>query len=354
MTGVKRRFIFAGVLGIVAMACWAYSLLTAYSLERAYTGISARLIDTAVTRKTLEEAIKQTDADELFCTAAWTRSDESREAESKLGGSTKLRVVCAYGDMRQVAPMELLSGTIPAEDDEAGCLLDANSTQTLFHSTDAIGAEVTLDEKQYTVRGIIKTYERVIMVRDDRTTFENIEFSSQSTDGAKQLVETFLYRCGSTGEYAIVQNGMLARLTLAASWVPLWLALAYGVVLLIKCGFNRHKRKARSILLWIGAVAVGGVLCYGVASTAYWPQSFLPTKWSDFAFWGTWIEACKAEAKTFALMTQTPKEIELFSAIRRCSTALIVSVLLGGWSLTTARFARCKRMVSRCNTVDQL
>ncbi len=354
MTGVKRRFIFTGVLGIVAMACWAYSLLTAYNLERTYTGISARLIDTAVSRKTLEEAIKQTDADELFCTAAWTRSDESRQAESKLGGNAKPRVVRVYGDMRQVAPMELISGTIPAEDDETGCLLDANSAQALFHSTDAIGAKVSLDEKQYTVRGVIKTYERVIMLRDDRTTFENIEFSSQSTDGAKQLVETFLYRCGSTGEYAIVQNGMLARLTLAASWVPLWLALAYAAIQLVKRGWKTRGQATRSISYWVVGMVMVAILCYGLVQTAYWPQSFLPTRWSDFAFWGKWAEACKAEAKTFALMTQTPKEIELFSAMRRCSTALIVSVLSGGWCLTTARFARWKRMVSRCNPVDQL
>ncbi len=337
MTGIKRGLFGAGLLGMITVVCWAYALLTANDLVRQYAGISVRLFETTVPRQTLEKVLEQTNGGELACTAAWTRSDGNQMAGSELGGKTALRVVCVYGDMRQVAPMKLLRGAIPVEGDTEGCLLDATSACALFHSIDAVGAQVTLGELHYIVRGIAETYEPVLMIRNEQASFENLEFAVQNPDGAKQSVETFLYRCGGSVEYTVVQSGMIARIIRGVAWLPLWIAGICSAAALVKRGWGMRTRLAKSVQYWIAAAAIAALVCYGLTKTASWPQSFLPTKWSDFAFWGELLNTCKLEAKTYALMTQTPKEIELFSAARRCIVALLVSILSGGWCVSAAR-----------------
>lgn len=340
MKGSKRGVFGAALLGLLAIACWAYALLTAGGLARQYLGVSVRLSETSVTQKALEKALERTDESELSCTAAWTRSAGKQTAASHLGGETSLRVVCVSGDMRQIEPMKLLSGAFPTQDDADGCLLDAASAWALFHSTDALGATVTLGDREYVVRGIAETYESVLMIRDDRASYENLEFAAQNPDGAKQSVETFLYRCGGADHSVIVQSGLIARVALGAAWLPLWIAAACAAAAFFRRGWKTRGRQARNVLCWAAGAALTALVCFGLASTAFWPQSWLPTKWSDFAFWGRLIDNWKTEMKTFALMTQLPKEIELFSTVRRCAAAIIVSILSGGWC---AAAFRCKR-----------
>ena len=337
MTGIKRNLLGAALLGMIAAACWTYAIFTTGGLERQYAGISVRLLETPVSRRTLEKALEQPNDGELTCAAAWTRSDGKQPATSKLGGETGLRVVRVYGDMRQTEPLKLICGTFPAEDDADGCLLDKASAWALFHSTDAVGAAVTVDGRDYIVRGIAETYEPALLIRDDRASYENLEFSIKNLDGAKQSAGTFLYRCGTAGDFIIVQSGLVARVIRGAAWLPLWIAAVCAAITLVRRGWKTRGRAARCAFYWAAAFAISALLCWGVSSTMYWPQSFLPTKWSDFAFWGRLIDAWQTEEKARALMTQLPKEIVLFSLARRCAAALILSIFSGGWCASAAR-----------------
>ncbi len=75
MTGTKRNLFGAALLGLIALACWAYALVASGGLARQYTGISVRLTQAPVTRKSLENAQKQADDGELTCAAACRESE---------------------------------------------------------------------------------------------------------------------------------------------------------------------------------------------------------------------------------------------------------------------------------------
>jgi hypothetical protein len=320
MKGSKRGVFGAALLGLLAIACWAYALLTAGGLARQYLGVSVRLSETSVTQKALEKALERTDESELSCTAAWTRSAGKQTAASHLGGETSLRVVCVSGDMRQIEPMKLLSGAFPTQDDADGCLLDAASAWALFHSTDALGATVTLGDREYVVRGIAETYESVLMIRDDRASYENLEFAAQNPDGAKQSVETFLYRCGGADHSVIVQSGLIAPRV--CSWGGFSGCRCGSRQPALDCCFfparlENARPQARNVLCW----AAGPRSPRSCASGWLRPRSGRSPgcrpNGRDFAFWGRLIDNWKTEMKTFGLMTQLPKEIELFSTVRR-------------------------------------
>ena len=94
----------------------------------------------------------------------------------------------------------------------------------------------------------------------------------------------------------------------------------------------RGNKRAWPLLLAAGtALLTAAVLL--MIKTFYWPQSFLPTRWSDFTFWRTLIESWQADWKAMSLMTPLPKEIQLFRALRQCAVLMLTALLAGGWCL---------------------
>ena len=329
MTRTKRGVWRAALLGLLATVCWLFALMTAGNLVERYAGLSVRFVEPALTRKDLERAQTESAGGELVLEAAWTRKTGLQSLGSALGGSAKARVIGVYGDPRKTATMQLLCGGFLPEDDAEGCVLDASSAWTLFHSTDAVGAAVMLSGKTYIVRGIVSAYEPMLILRDDSLKYENLEFRADDPASARQEVETFVTRSGG-GEFSVVQSGLYARVALGLVWLPpCGLLLAIAASLLKKAWASKADKRAWAFLAAGTALLAASILL--LIKTFYWPQSFLPTKWSDFAFWRALVEGWQADWKAISLMTPLPKEIQLFRALRQCAVLLLTACLLGGW-----------------------
>lgn len=341
MTRTKRGVWRAALLGLLAVGCWLFALMTAGNLVEQYAGLSVRFAQPALTRKDLERAQTESAGGDLVLEAAWTRKNELQTINSELGGTAKARVIGVYGDPRKTAPMRLLSGAFLPEDDAEGCMLDASIAWTLFHATDAVGAAVTLSGKTYIVRGIVSAYEPMLMLRDDSLKYENLEFRAVDPASARQEVETFVTRGGGGGDFSVVQSGLYARVALGLVWLP-----ACGLLLILAVSLLRKAwRKKADKRDWLPLFAAGAALLAAAVllliKTFYWPQSFLPTKWSDFAFWRALVEGWQADWNTISLMTPLPKEIQLFRALRQCAVLVLTACLAGGWC--AARLGSAKR-----------
>ncbi len=331
MTRTKRGLWRAVLPGLLAAVCWLIALMSAGNLVEQYGGLSVRFAEAAVTRADLERAQTESAGGGLVLQAAWTRNSEFQTLFSALGGSAKARVVGVYGDPRQAAPMQLLCGGFLPEDDAEGCVLDAASAWALFHSTDAVGAKLTLNGKPYAVRGVVEVYEPMMLIRDDSLNYENLEFGADDPASAKQEVETFVTRCGAGGDFSVVQSGLYARVALGFVWLPACgLLVAAAAGLLKKAWLQRGNKRAWPLLLAAGTALLTAAMLL-LIKTFYWPQSFLPTRWSDFTFWRTLIESWQADWKAMSLMTPLPKEIQLFRALRQCAVLMLTALLAGGW-----------------------
>lgn len=338
MTRNKRGLWGVVLLGLTALACWLAALLTANALTQQYGGLSVRLPAASVTQRDLERAAVASSDGTLICAAAWSRASETKTASAALGANAPLRMIRVYGDMRQIAPMKLLSGSFPVYDDLTGCVVDAKSAWKLFHSIDAIGAQLTVDGNDYVVRGIVEAYEPMLLLRGSTEKYENLEFTVRYLLGAKQHVETFLYRCNSAGGEVVIESGLLARLIRGAVWLLPCLLGAVGAVALFKRGWMRRSIRRESLLLFLAGALLAAAVVVLLIKTAFWPQQFLPTKWSDFGFWsslmGGWREQCKA----ISLITPLPKEIVFFQKARLCGILLLTAFLTAGWGTASGRF----------------
>ena len=337
MTGTKRGLFAAVLLCLFAIACWLGALSIASWLTRQYDGLSVRYAQPLVAQKDLLRAIGETPEGELQVRAAWTGEANLQTAYSELGTQTLLRRIQAYGDLRAIAPMQLLSGSFPLGDDTNGCLIDQASAWQLFHSTDAVGGVVTLGKNRYTVRGIVDAYEPMLILRSSNATYENLEFTAADTSAAKQQVETFLYRCNAPNTYTLLESGLFARFARGFVWLcPCAFGIA-GAIAFFKNARARRERPNAALPRYVVGAVLAVMTLVILFNTFYWPQSFLPTKWSDFGFWRDLVEGWSKLGKTISLMTPHPKEIQLLGALRWCAVLELIALLFGGWCAAVVR-----------------
>lgn len=299
---------------------WADALWQAQTLAAQYDGVSVRIADAPVAHARLRALRSEEEQAGLTCTAAWTRGEKAMAAAASMGTEAKLRVIAVYGDMRQVTPMTLLSGGFPAEDDADGCLMDAVSAQTLFHSVDVAGTKVTVGEVSYTVRGVVKGGEPMLLVRNAEAAYENLEFAPAVLENGKAEAEAFLRRHALSEDYIVVQNGLYARIAKGLVWLPVELSLLVAFVRLLRaalCAYVQQGRR-RAALRLLGAAGRGTLAGLLLIKTFFWPQAFLPTKLSDFAFWDTLTATWRSEWEAIGLMTPLPKDVRFFRAMRAC------------------------------------
>ena len=81
----------------------------------------------------------------------------------------------------------------------------------------------------------------MLILRYDSLKCENLEFSANNVDSAKQELEPLITRCGATGDYTLVQNGLNARIMRGFVWLPPCIFLGASAVALLK---NAWKGKA--------------------------------------------------------------------------------------------------------------
>jgi len=352
MTGTKRGWCAATLLGLLAIACWLGALSIASWMTRQYDGLSVRFPEPAVAQKDLERTIMETPEDEIRCRVAWASGTKLQTVSADLGTQAQLRVVQAYGDLRAIAPMRLLAGSFPVGDDTGGCLLDEASARQLFHSTSAIGASVTLGKSHYIVCGIVETYEPMLILRSGSAMYDNLEFTANNYAAAKQQVETFLYRCNAPKTYTLIESGLFTRVARGLVWLcPCVFGFA-GAIILFKNARSRKERPNKALPRYVACAVFVIVTLAILLSTFYWPQSFLPTKWSNFRFWSALVEGWKGLFKTISLLTPHAKEIQLFSALRWCAVLELTALLSGGWYITSWRRLCRAIKVQTCDQVS--
>lgn len=314
----RRARILTILLACAAVMLWADAIAEAWTLMDAYGGVGVRMADARVPEKKLKRLLAGEAEDGIACTAAWTRGEKVAAEAPSMRTSEKLRVITVYGDMRQVAPMRLVSGSYPAEDDLTGCLLDTKSAWALFRSVDVTGAGVTVGKVRYTVRGVALGGEPMALVRGEDTAYENLELTVPDISTGKAAVDAFLYRYALSDDYAVVQGGLYARILWGLVWLPAVVVLAFSAFRLFCAALHRPRRAWALAGKLTAAIALAAAAAVLLRETFFWPQTFLPTKCADFAFWGSLLDGWREAWTELSLMTPLPKDIGFFRDMRAC------------------------------------
>lgn len=311
---MRKRWVCATLLFLLAAALWATGFVKARTLSGAYAGVSVRLIGAGVKETALRDILPTPEDDGLTLAAAWSRT---LGADMTADGAAATAVlVTVYGDMRRTEPVTLLCGAFPTDGDTDGCVIDSETAVALFRSAFVTDVPVTVNGRAYVVRGVVSAYAPAVFVRHTDAAYTNLEFDAADLSTGKARAEAYLYRHALGESSVCVQSGLYAKMGFGLAFLP-------AAVFLLACGVRMlvlaRQRRARTwatVLLYaaVAALTAGSVLV--LWKTLYLPQQFLPTRAADFAFWRTLLDTWRADWRSITLLSPVPGDIMFFRGMR--------------------------------------
>lgn len=216
-----------------------------------------------------------------------------------------------------------------------GCFVDEDTAQKLFGTTDCGGQTLWQNDVQYRVFGTISAFRPTMLTvaaQKDGAVLNRCVLSVTAESGA-QAASQFLMRWGLPG----------IRIDFYPLWVFLhnFLLLLPGILLLIR--FLSGAKEIRKILFADGfqvssigkpailLISTGCLLCFLGSRIIILPD-MIPSRWSDFSFWGSWLEAQQENFRQVLLTPMGNAHLQMMLNMVKsmvCSTAAFVLMLWG-------------------------
>lgn len=240
--------------------------------------------------------------------AAWSVEREVQVENTGLGRVCSADCMAVYGDRSAAVSRDLAHGSFGLRSDRDTCVISRGLADALFGSEDVVGKSVRCRGKAYTVRGVIRDEERMIVIPAG----VEAEGGQEAQNGAGQDILRYLLLDFRSANREMTAGGEAARSFLARYnlGTPRYLVdgtvgpAAAGFFLLLplaavlgRWAWTAGKRTPGGLpITCLGAAAglAGSVLLLGAAGTRF-PEELLPTRWSDFDFWARrWREMVPA------------------------------------------------------------
>lgn len=323
----KGKWIRFGVL-LIAAVLYSWAIFFCQSAKE----------DANLTYIALSQSIDATAAEEIF------------EGEKLLpdsvgfcfwGEAATQTVFCKEtGSLAQVTQV-LLSGNPGLMGSENltwqdGCFIDEDTAQKLFGTADCGGQTLWQEDVPYQVFGTISAFQPTMLTvaaQKDGAVLNRCVLSVTAESGA-QAASQFLMRWGLQGKLI--------------NFYPIWTAvhnfllLLPGILLLrvFVCGIKEIRKLpfadgfpvssiAKPAILFI---ATGCLLAFLGSQIIILPD-MIPSRWSDFSFWGTWLEA---QQKNFRQVLMTPMgnvHLQMMLDMVKSILSSTAALLLTLWAL---------------------
>lgn len=215
--------------------------------------------------------------------AFWTEQVESVKNEAN-NRASETRVILFSGDGNLVWPHAFLKGGYPGTGDKSGCALSAGLADEIFGSLNIVGLPVLISAEPYTVRGVWDSRESLAMIQREAegTEFDKIELLPRNDRDPRETAMDFARDHQLTAE-ATLNGPVIGILCGFLAYFPLLLiGLALAMEMILKFGLPCQGFALRALVfLFLAAV----ILCV-TGFHGRIPDAFIPTKWSDFEYWG--------------------------------------------------------------------
>ena len=248
-----------------------------------------------VTREQMQDLWENTseDADrEIESMALFRTRGEMKVANPNLNRKTEAEVMEAAGDMRLILPGKLMMGSFVSDSDEFGCVISKKTAEDLFSSYEVLNQILYLEGESYYIRGVLDLKEELCVVQGARgTAYPSVRVDAPGLplSAVQQLLAGIL-----PSDYEVLSEGVfycgIGRIFL---WFPAWVALFYGIhrgrKQIRRLKSRCCKGKQEKVILEVCKIALPVISFSGICGILLGSFSFsndyIPTSWSDFAFW---------------------------------------------------------------------
>lgn len=239
-------------------------------------------------------------------------------------------IIAALGDVSRCFPLQMESGGWPVAGDRSGCVVSRQLAWLLWGNESVIGLHLQAAGQTYTVRGILRGDEPLLLcAASDTSAFTAVDISNVAFGDGDAALARLLQTAGLPPARQIshvAHRAALARLLCALPLVAAaFCALARGWILLWRRAMHQ-----RGILLF--ATALAGALLLPFLF-AHMPPWMIPARWSDGTFWsGLWQILCTEVRGTLALVPFTADVLA-----RELFLQTVVSAFLSLWCVLSLR-----------------
>ena len=290
-------YFFCIVVGLLRELNEYENIITMFLKEG---NISAEVVQRIITESETEQG--------LSAVAIWGQREMQAIENKNLDRQAEVKVIYAYGDVKVIVQEPV--GFV--REDTKGCLIDSKTAYSLFGTEEAQGFLLSYQDEEYIVRGVLKETEFVLVISPEIKEVEYLNtISVLKHEGQKaSAINQELQRQGFLG-YSV-------DITILTGVVK-FMAFMYIIILLVSIIFwteeyckEREKNQSVSTIKKIRtAKRVVLVFTIGLVIIAFFDifkltADNLPTKWSDFEFWGRYFVEKQQE---IALLIQKPKNI---------------------------------------------
>lgn len=333
----KKNISLFFLIALVVLTWGGCIYLQRYAVKN-YDGISLRLEGVGVKQGELEAALKQEqskNADKSWRITAWNRGPRITIYNNKLNTTTKTRIITVFGEMAKVCPFQIKFGSFCYEKDTLGCVIDEKTAYDLFRDKNVVGNTITYESKQYVIRGIVKSKEQLVIIinNDEKTSFTNLEMKLE--DGTGVAAINFLNDYQLTSDYITVLEGSFyVRLLYNTAIFPAVYIWIYLVVFFLKKAYTKRNILLQCFVYTLVTVLISYV--FFKTTRLYFPDRWIPTRWSDFSFWSRIAKEWRVKWTDFSYLIPLQKDTILRNTILLCNvmsilTTLEIALLLKRW-----------------------
>lgn len=328
---MKRQGYGRLLLLLIGAALYAIALLFCQRTEEGM-GLTQVLLERAID-STEAERIGDTEAEEedpiRFC--FWGETGEETPFCPVNGAQARGRMTLLAG---HPALMEAESLTW-----QKGCLMDAGTARTLFGTDQCGGQRVTISGREYPVLGTVSgSLPRLLRLAEkkDGSVLDRCVLSLAPEQGRTQG-EAFLMRHGLQGKildyfptWAVTKNLLLffPGLLFLTAWGKLrrgWRRLSLSGIR----GGEQTTLLLKTILSL--TLTLGTVWLLGKQITI--PSDMIPSRWSDFSFWGNWWRGQKENFSLLFSVSLGSEQLQMAGNMVKSMVASTAAFLLALWAV---------------------
>lgn len=333
------------ILPCIALAVWCISTFASQRAGDMTNSVSARWSDGGISPAQLtaqEEYARQDGVQNLPELTLWENRGHLPITDNA-DRSTGAAVIELFGHCEEICFEGLLAGVFPARGDTSGCAISEKTAFELWGSRDVLGKTILIDGKVYSIRGVFQGKDGLVLVQQESSStksFPNMQLRLHGEGGVAEA-QAFLTRFGFSGAQ-LLDLPLLGWLIKALAGLP---AMTLGVHIMIKLLCRGIRLRAFPLLLSgyiLPAGIAAGVCLYLSGFPWSVPQRLIPTKWSNFEFWGrtlgTFVKSIKewlSAAPSYRDMSLWPGVLLTFFLV--IGAVVLLAAVLERVSITTGR-----------------
>lgn len=302
---------------------------SAAAVREAFPAVSMRF-QQALTEQEIKRLAEYLPENSLGITqiAYWTEQENSIRNERN-HHETEAQVILFAGNGNLVWPHSFLTGGYPGVGDASGCTISAGLADKIFGATDVVGQPVLISETEYQIRGVWDSPElrAMLQLKTNEPVFKNLE-ALMKTERDYREAAMDLARENQLSCSAIINGPIAGMLSGFVGSLPFYLA---GLALFIKMIWNALMPCAGFRSRLTAALLAAAVVLLMCGLRAGVPDYLVPTKWSDFDYWGRLAADYRDQLIELISLTPTSKDIFFRLEILRLG-----GYLLGGMVSATA------------------